>query len=110
MRLENAEQVRIDAEKIKDYLLSSSHPIGRFKEVFFSSLGFRRQQWDRLDVALREHVLSGQVESQIVTDYGKKYVVRGILRGPWHSASVVSVWFVRVGEEVPRFVTAYPGD
>ena len=25
-----------------------------------------------------------------------------------NSAVVVSIWVVRVGEEVPRFVTAYP--
>jgi Domain of unknown function (DUF6883) len=37
------------------------------------------------------------------------YSIRAILMGPsGRSADLVSVWFVRTGEEVPRFVTAYP--
>jgi hypothetical protein len=29
----------IEPAKLRDYLLSSSHPVGRFKAVFFHALG-----------------------------------------------------------------------
>ena len=44
------------------------------------------------------------------SDYGQKYLVRGILEGPSErSAEVVTVWIILSGEVVPRFVTAFPG-
>lgn len=43
------------------------------------------------------------------TPYGRKYVVRAILRGrDGRVVWLLSVWIVRRDEEVPRFVTAYP--
>ncbi len=40
MRMPGAERAVIDSAKIRDYLLSPSHPVGRFKAVFFASLGY----------------------------------------------------------------------
>ena len=43
------------------------------------------------------------------TDYGEKYSIRATVVGPsGQSAEVVSVWVIRTGEDIPRFVTAYP--
>jgi hypothetical protein len=39
MKLPEAQQAVITAAKIRDYLLSTSHPIGRFKEPFFAKPG-----------------------------------------------------------------------
>ena len=45
-----------------------------------------------------------------MNDYGQKYLVRGILKGPsGRAAEVVTVWIIQSGEGVPRFVTAFPG-
>jgi len=110
VRLDNADHALVDPDKLRSYLLSPTHPIGRFKAAFFYSLGFRQEEWHRLDEALREHVLSGEAQRGVTSEYGDKFIVRGILNGPFRSASVVSIWFVRVDEKVPRFVTAYPGD
>ena len=45
-----------------------------------------------------------------MNDYGQKYLVRGILKGPsGKAAEVVTVWIILSGEGVPRFVTAFPG-
>jgi hypothetical protein len=45
------------------------------------------------------------------TEHGRKYEIRGILRGPSGRASlVVTIWIIREGEDEPRLVTAYPGD
>lgn len=45
------------------------------------------------------------------TEFGQKYEVRGVITGPQNRpVELVTVWIVLSGEEVPRFITAYPGD
>lgn len=55
VKLPNAELAVIDAAKVRDYLLSESHPVGRFKAAFFKGLGFRADRWQDLESALRTH-------------------------------------------------------
>jgi hypothetical protein len=43
LRLPTAEPVRIDEEKVRGYLLSPTHPVGRFKARVFARLGFEEQ-------------------------------------------------------------------
>jgi hypothetical protein len=45
MVLSGAEHAVVDAAKIRDYLLSHAHPIGRFKGVFFEALGYVHSDW-----------------------------------------------------------------
>ena len=40
MKLPFAERAVVDPDKLRDYLLSSTHPVGRFKAVFFALLGW----------------------------------------------------------------------
>lgn len=96
---------------MRDYLLSPEHPVGRFKAAFFRSLGFTASDWPALQRALLVHAQAGDAEPDSPSAYGQKYRVRGILEGPGErSALVVSVWILRVAEEAPRLVTAFPGD
>ena len=112
MRVPNADRALIDRAKLTDYLLSPSHPVGRFKARVFNRLGFRADHWDELERALREqHVLVADAEPGEPEAFGQPFTIRAILRGPnGVAARIVSVWFIRSGEDVPRFVTAYPGD
>jgi hypothetical protein len=50
MKLSAAERAVIESAKIRDYLLSTAHPVGRFKSLFFASLGYTSANWRRLDV------------------------------------------------------------
>ncbi len=110
MKLPNAENARIEPAKIREYLLSSSHPIGRFKYGFFSRLGYTNEQWARLEADLLELAVTGEAIIGESTEYGQKYEVRGMLKGPsGRLAEVVSVWIVLAGQETPRFITAFPG-
>lgn len=94
----------IATDKLRDYLLSSAHPIGRYKSAFFRSLGYTQDTWDVLERDLRS-LLSNDAQSSGVSQYGEKFVVRGTLSGPTgRSAMVLSVW----SEAMARFVTAYP--
>ena len=110
MLLPNADDAVIDAAKLRDYLLSTTHPLGRFKARFFAALGFTADQWRELESALRTQHLTQDADAAGVVSGGQKFTIRAILVGPnGQSASVVSVWVVRTGESAPRFVTAYPG-
>jgi hypothetical protein len=109
VRLPGAEQAIIDPAKVRDYLLSPEHPVGRAKARVFAALGFRQATWLALHDALLAHAREGTAEAVEAGPYGQKYRVRGILRGPADRGSpVVAVWIVLPGEAAPRFVTAYP--
>ena len=109
MQIPNADRAIIDPAKLHGYLLSRSHPVGRFKAAFFLALGYSTEDWRRLEADLRSQHLSKDATAEARTSHGQKYAIHGTLVGPsGSSAGVVSVWFVRPGEEFPRFVTAYP--
>ena len=109
MRIPNADRAIIDPVKLHGYLLSRSHPVGRFKAAFFHALGYSSEEWRQLEADLRNQHLSQDVTLEDQTPYGQKYSIRATLIGPsGSSADVVSVWVVRTREELPRFVTAYP--
>lgn len=110
MELPNARQAIVDPAKIRDYLLSPEHPVGRAKARFFGALGFRQVEWPLLREALLAHAF-GEAELSGSGPRGQKYAVRGILQGPvGRGTPVISVWIVLAGEDLPRLVTAYPGE
>jgi hypothetical protein len=103
------EPLAIQPAKIRDYLLSTSHPVGRFKAPFFASLGYTTVSWRRLDEDLRALAVSGDADFGKDSPYGQKYEVRGNLTGPsGRSAGVLTVWIIRHGGTFPQFVTAFP--
>ena len=111
MQLPNHEQAVIDGGKLRDYLLSRSHPVGPFKAAFFATLGYSEDDAGEFGAGLRLVAKDGTVEAEESSELGRKYRVRGVLAGPnGRRAVVVTVWMVREGEVAPRFVTAVPGD
>jgi hypothetical protein len=109
VKLPAGDQAVIDARKLRDYILSPSHPVGRFKAAFFETLGFSLATWQDLESALRNAASRDKAEIAQLTPYGQKYRVRSILRGPnGRSAVVVSIWITRTGDTAPRFVTVMP--
>jgi hypothetical protein len=108
MRLPNAENAVIPTEKLRGYLLSPTHPIGRFKSVLFRGLGYEAEDYERLETDIRS-MLSGEAEPSKGNEFGSSYLVRGVVTGPnGRSAAIVTVWIILSGQTVPRFVTAYP--
>ena len=111
MKLPAAERAVIEAAKIRDYLLSTSHPVGRFKTPFFTGLGYTRANWRGLEADLRNLAATGDAQPGQPSPYGQKYEIRGILRGPSGKYSeVLTVWIILVSGDVPQFVTAFPGE
>ena len=110
MKLPNSNEALIPSEKLSDYLLSPTHPIGRFKAAFFRNLGFEQRNWQELEEALRG-LLNLDAELVERSQFGQKYIIRGEITGPaGRNARVVSVWIILAPEDTPRFVTAYPED
>lgn len=110
MRLPNYENAVVPAEKLRDYLLSSSHPVGRFKATFFRRLGYKAEEWRRIETDIRL-LLTNEAVTRGKTPFGQKYEVKGIVRSPsGRNVEIVTIWIILAGEGQPRFVTAYPGD
>jgi hypothetical protein len=106
--LPNNDRAILDIRKIEDYCLNPAHPRGQHKaRVFREALGVARTDAAWLQRTLLEAVrhceaieLAGdllgsrwRVDVDVVR-HGKRVVVR-------------TVWIVRTGENVPRFVTCW---
>lgn len=110
MRLPGVERAVIDPAKVRDYLLSPAHPVGRFKAVFFRTLGYSESDWRTLESDLRELASTADAIAGQDSRYGQKFEVSGILVGPsGRRAMVVTVWIVLASDDFPRLITAYPG-
>ena len=102
MLLPNADRAEIDPTKLRDYLLSPTHPVGRFKARFFNALGYIAAEWQTLEADLRIQHLSQPARAGANVTYGQSYTIRAILMGPnGQAAVVVSVWFIGAASDVP---------
>jgi hypothetical protein len=107
LKLPNADRVHIPEDKLRRYVLSADHQIGRFKARFFARLGYTADNWEQLRDHLRA-LAEGDAEVGPATEFGQKYVVSGTLEGPGGTGDVVTIWIVLTGDDAPRFVTVYP--
>ena len=109
MKLPNGEQAIIDERKVREYLLSPSHSVGRFKLKFFAGIGFGPASWRPFIATLAELAEKGEARIAEEGEFGRKYSVSGLLTGPrGRAVSVVSVWIFEHGSDKPRLVTVYP--
>ncbi len=110
MPLPDADHAVVEPRKLRDYLLSPSHPVGRFKAAFLAGLGYTQEDWGVLSADLRQQAITGIARTVQATRFGQKYEVTGFLKGPaGKRVEVVSVWIILSDEEFPRFITAFPG-
>jgi hypothetical protein len=53
--LPDAASAEVPEDKIRKYLLSTTHRSGKSKAAFFLRFGFNAQDWQQLAVALQRH-------------------------------------------------------
>jgi hypothetical protein len=110
MSLPNANAAVIAPEKIRDYLLSPIHPLGRYKAAFLRSYGYQQSSWQVLVEDIRA-LLPHEAKRVETTDFGEKYTITGYIVGPNGCRfSLTTVWIILNSESAPRLVTAYPED
>lgn len=109
MNLPNHQDALAPEEKITKYLLSFTHRDGRSKAKFFARFGFSADNWSEMASVLKRHAAEHEVSQAQATPFGTRYVVEGSLQAPdGRRPAVRSIWFVKTGAAIPRFVTAYP--
>ncbi|MBK5966906.1 hypothetical protein CCR95_23255 [Thiocystis minor] len=109
MKLPNLERAFVRPEKITQYLLSETHPVGRYKARFFIGFGFSLASWQRLETALMQHPAQYEVVEIASTPFGVSYAIDGPLLTPdGRNPQVKTVWFLETGQIAPYFITAHP--
>ena len=108
--LPNVSNAVVEPSKVRDYLLSPSHPVGRFKAVVFLALGYTQEDWEKLRDDLLAVARTGQALPSEPSVYGQKYEVSGKLTGPNGQVGYFkTIWLVESEKSAPRFLTAYSG-
>ena len=109
MKVPNNDNAIIAIEKIRDYLLSPLHSVGRYKAIFFRKIGYSFTAVDLLIDDFRKIIFENEIEKEIDTIDGIKYIVKGnigLIFGI--SITVFTVWIIEKEVLFPCFVTAYP--
>jgi|SRR5271170_1578131 len=106
--LPNGDQAVLDLRKLVDYCLSPAHSRGRHKaRVFRESLGMGQAEAGELRAVLLYAAAHGSATRLPGDSWGERWQVdvpisRQRLRGV-----VRTIWIVRSGEQIPRFVTCW---
>ena len=109
MRLPDGDRAEVPDEKLTGYLLSESHPIGRWKSDFFARFGYTARNAAALRGALLKLAAESEVTETVATPHGTKFVVDGYIVGAAGSrVGLRTIWITPDVGSRPRFVTAYP--
>jgi hypothetical protein len=106
--LPQAARAIIDIRKIEDYCLNPTHPRGRHKaRVFREALGLRRSDAQWLRQALLNALPQGEATEVARDDFGVRFRVDIGLARQGKRGVVRTIWIIRSGEVMPRFVTCW---
>ena len=79
------------------------------KSQFLALAGYTAEDPDRLIHDIREQLLPLDAELVGPTEYGTKYRIRGVLRGPnGRELRIVSFWMTVEATGLTKFLTLYP--
>ena len=111
VKLSNSQNALIAERKLRDYVLSSSHPTGKHKAKFLQRAGYEQKEWVILENDLREQHLTQDAQKKEKNSFGQKFIIKAPLTGPnGVRLMVTSVWIILNNENFPRFVTLIPGE
>ena len=108
MDLPNSKRAFVDLDKIRDYLLSPTHPRGKHKAcAFVSALGIVYNDSEFLKEQLLMAARHYDAELGDVDEYGVRYILDFGCVHNVRRALIRSGWIVRQGERFPRLTTCY---
>ncbi|OGE29722.1 hypothetical protein A2772_03065 [Candidatus Daviesbacteria bacterium RIFCSPHIGHO2_01_FULL_38_8b] len=109
MKLPQADKAIISREKLTDYILSESHPVGSSKARFFRGLGFNETNVGKLAKLLLRIPKENDIKNVRKFSYGTNYVIGGTIETPnGKTVKIITVWFMKTEKTKPSFVTTYP--
>jgi hypothetical protein len=104
----NRERAIVDVRKLEDYCLSASHVRGRHKaRVFRQALALDRPDASWLRAALLEAARTSEATETEVDEFGSRWQIDLTLTRYGRTAVVRSIWIIRTGEDLPRFISAW---
>jgi hypothetical protein len=104
------DSVEVDISKLRDYCLSEIHPRGRHKaRVFHAALGLTAAEAEVLRQSLLNAVgdQPSELRSTVADEYGQRHELDFVMTTDVGSARIQSIWIVRAGERVLRFISCY---
>ncbi len=107
-RLLNGDRAILDIAKIKDYCLNPHHPVGRHKaRVFRDALGIGRSDARALG---GEFLAAARWIAPVPAGadrWGPRWSIDVVITRQDKRAVVRTIWMLRNGEDIPRFVTCW---
>jgi hypothetical protein len=108
MILPNPELAIIDEDKLCGYSLNTEHSEGKHKaRVFKSVLNMDVSNSAELRLALLDALINYDAVPTKQNAYGQKYIIDFPLSHEDKTATIHSVWIVRIDEDFPRLITCY---
>ncbi len=109
MKLPHPKKITIPKEKLVNYILSETHPTGKFKARIFRKLGFDETNINIFKKELQLIVKSQETTEVLVSPYGTKYIIDGQIKTPnGKTIKIRTIWIIEMGQDRPRFITLYP--
>lgn len=109
MKLPNSKKAFVSKEKLLNYILSETHPVGKFKAKFFRNLGFSETNIHLFEKTLIKLAQAEEVKEVITSPYGTKFVIDGEINAPKRKgAGIRTIWIIERSNQIPKFVTVYP--
>jgi hypothetical protein len=109
--LPNIDLAVVAEAKITGYLLNPGHETGASKAAYFMAFGFSAAACGVMKAALLDHAARYNVKTILPMKLGVHFVIEGALTCPdGRTPLVTAVWRIDDGSNVPRFITAYPGN
>ncbi len=108
MRMPGGDRAVVDEAKLRGYLLNPQHPLGKHHaHLFRTLLGIDVDSAAVLAQAFRTAAREGETTLGKASVFGQKYEIRFPMSGPRGSYTVLSVWIIPTGADIPYLVTAY---
>ncbi len=108
MKLPNADHAVVDIRKLRDYILSPMHRIGKHKaRVFLAALNMTANDAESLRRALLQAAREQEAELGLADDYGQRYQVDFVLEWKGRRAIIRSAWIIEFDTPYPRLTSCY---